>query len=104
MNINHGTVTLKLSSYLVNQVLRHKEVSGIGIIAPSFLTWELGGGEWSASCPDRLTPGERAPGTTLIGELLGPRAGLNAVEERKTFCPYWESNPSIQPAARRYSD
>jgi hypothetical protein len=37
-----------------------------GGIAPSFLTSALDGGKWSASRPDRLTPGERAPGTHWI--------------------------------------
>jgi hypothetical protein len=34
----------------------------------SFLTSVLVGGEWSASCPGRFTPGERAPSTHLRGE------------------------------------
>jgi hypothetical protein len=48
-----------------------------------FLTLALTGGEWSASCPCRFTPGERAPGTHLIGGWVGPRAGLGEVEKRK---------------------
>jgi hypothetical protein len=48
-----------------------------------FLTSVLFGSEWSASRPDRFTPGERAPGTHYIGGWVGPRAGLENVEKRK---------------------
>jgi hypothetical protein len=47
------------------------------------LTSALAGGEWSASRPGRLTPGERAPGTQWIGGWVDPRAGLDNVEKRK---------------------
>jgi hypothetical protein len=40
-------------------------------IAPPFLSWALGEGEWSASRLCRFTPKERAPGTHLIGGLGG---------------------------------
>jgi hypothetical protein len=33
--------------------------------------------------PGRFTPWERAPGTHCIGGWVGPRAGLDAVENRK---------------------
>jgi hypothetical protein len=46
-----------------------------------FLTSALVGGEWSASRPCRLTPGERDPGTHSIGGSVGPRAGLGDVEK-----------------------
>jgi hypothetical protein len=45
-------------------------------------TSALVGGEWSVSRPGRFTPGERAPGTHLIG-WVDPRAGLDDVEKRK---------------------
>jgi hypothetical protein len=47
----------------------------------------LDGGECSASRPCRFIPW-----THLIG-WVGPRAGLDAVEKRKIFCPFRESNP-----------
>jgi hypothetical protein len=50
-----------------------------------FLTSSLIGGEWSASLPGRFTTGERAPGTHCIGAWVGPRAGLDDVEQRKFF-------------------
>jgi hypothetical protein len=43
------------------------------------LTSALDGGEWSASCPGRFTPKERAPGTHWIGGWVGPRAVLDVV-------------------------
>jgi hypothetical protein len=49
----------------------------------SALTSALVGGEWSASCPCRFTPGEKSHGTHLIGGWVGPRAGLDDVEKRK---------------------
>jgi hypothetical protein len=47
------------------------------------LTTALDGGEWSASRPGRFTPRVRAPGIHWIGGLVGPRAGLDAVEKKK---------------------
>jgi hypothetical protein len=46
--------------------------------------------------PGRFIPGERAPGIDWIGGWVGPKLGLDAVEERKIFC-------SACPA-RRYTD
>jgi hypothetical protein len=40
----------------------------------------LGGGEWSASPPSRITPRERT-GTHWIGGWVGLGAGLDAVEK-----------------------
>jgi hypothetical protein len=41
---------------------------------------------------DRFTPGEIAPGTHWIGGCVSPRAGLDALEKRKTL-QRRESNP-----------
>jgi hypothetical protein len=51
---------------------------GVGVQIHIFLTSALVGGEWSASRPCRFTSG-----THWIGGLVGPRAGLDDVEERK---------------------
>jgi hypothetical protein len=48
-----------------------------------FLTSAQDGGEWSASRPGRFPPGETAPGTNWTGVWVGPRAGLDNVENRK---------------------
>jgi hypothetical protein len=58
-----------------------------------FLSLTLGEGERSTSCPGRFTPGETALGICRLGGLVGPRAGLDAVDWRKTSCPCRKSNP-----------
>jgi hypothetical protein len=60
-----------------------KPYGGVDLYVQIFLTSSLAGGEWSASRPGRFTPGERAPGTHLIGGWVDPRAGLDDVEKRK---------------------
>jgi len=47
------------------------------------LTSALDGGEWSASRPGRFTPRVRAPSTPWIRVWVGPRAGPDAVANRK---------------------
>jgi hypothetical protein len=65
-----------------------------------FLT--LVGGEWSASRPGRFTPGEIVPGTLWIGSWVGPRAGLDDVEKRKSLTlPRLELRPLGRPARSR---
>jgi hypothetical protein len=59
---------------------RHENVWESGGIAPSFLTSALDGGEWSASSLDLFSRSEIDPGTHWVGDLVGPRAGLDAVE------------------------
>jgi hypothetical protein len=53
----------------------------------AFLTSALAGSEWSASDSGRFTSGERAQGTQWVGRSVGSRAGLDALEQRKLFCP-----------------
>jgi hypothetical protein len=72
-------------------------------MALSFLTSALEGGEWSASLPGRFTLGERTSRTHWIGSWLDPRAGLNAVENRKILhCR--ESNYDLQSTTYHYTD
>jgi len=49
----------------------------------AFLTLALDGGEWSASLPGSLTPGERTPGAHWIGSWVGPRTSGYDGEENK---------------------
>jgi hypothetical protein len=64
-----------------------------------FLTSALAGGEWSASHSGRFTPGERTPGTHLIGDWVDPGAGLDDVEKRKFLTiPVLELRPLGRPA------
>jgi hypothetical protein len=77
--------------------------TGSGCIDLVLLTSALVLGEWSASCPGRFTPGERAPGTHWIGGWVGPRPGLNDVEKRKFLTlPGLELRP-LSPPARSQS-
>jgi hypothetical protein len=57
------------------------------------LTSGVDGGEWTASRPSCCTHGETAIGTHWIGGSVGPRASLDASEQRKS-CHCWELNPS----------
>jgi hypothetical protein len=52
--------------------------------------------------PTPLPSEKTATGTHWIGDWLGPRAGLDAVEKRKISCPCRDSNPSR--SARSYTD
>jgi hypothetical protein len=58
---------VKLSPWLINYAPRHEDVWGSGVIATSFVTSTLDGGEWSASRPGRFIPEERAPSTRWVG-------------------------------------
>jgi hypothetical protein len=60
-----------------------KAYVGADVYIHIFLTLALAGGEWSASCASRFTPGKRASGTHWIGGWVNPRAGLDNVEKRK---------------------
>jgi hypothetical protein len=60
-----------------------KAYGGVDVYIHIFLTSALAGGESSASCPGPFSPVETAPGTHWIGGWVGPRAGLDDVENRK---------------------
>jgi hypothetical protein len=76
---------------------------GSGGIAPPFLTSALDGGEWSVSRPCRFTPEERAPGTNGIEGWMGLKAGVDAVDKRKS-CSAGKRTVVVQPVVRRYTD
>jgi hypothetical protein len=79
---------------------------GVDVQIHVSLTSTLVGGEWSASLPGRLTPGERASDTHWIGSWVGPRADLYHVQKGKfLILPGLEVLPSVvQPVASRYTD
>jgi hypothetical protein len=71
---------------------------GMDVLIHIFLTLVLVGGDWSASRPDRFTPGKscRYPFDRKLG---GPNAGLDDVEKRKFFIlPGLELRPLSRPA------
>jgi hypothetical protein len=53
----------------------------------AFLILTLRGGAWSASRLGCFTLGKIVSGTYWIGEGVGPRAGLNAVQKRENLFP-----------------
>jgi hypothetical protein len=60
------------------QGLSHEEVIGSEMWLRAFLTQALDGGEWSASCPGRFTPRERAH--HWIGGWTDSRNGLDLLK------------------------
>jgi hypothetical protein len=83
-----------------------KTYGGVDVLTHSSLTSALARGEWSASWPGRFTSGKRAPDTHWIGDLVGPRAGLDDMKKSK-FLPHRDSNSDpmvVQPVARRYTN
>jgi len=65
---------------IITEEHEFKAYWGNGGIVPRILDLCLDSGEWSASHPGRFTPKQRAPGTHWIGDWVGPRVGLDAVE------------------------
>jgi hypothetical protein len=57
-----------------------KAYGGVDVQIRIYLTSALVGREWSASRPDRFTPGGRAPGTHWIGGWVDPRDVENNIE------------------------
>jgi hypothetical protein len=71
---------------------------GVDVYIHIFLTSALVGVEWSASRLGPFNPGDRALGTHLI-ECLGPRTGLDDMEERKVLpLPELGLHPLCRPA------
>jgi hypothetical protein len=60
-----------------------KAYGGVDVYIHVFLTSALVGDEWSTSRHGRFTHEERAPGTNWIGGGVGPRTGLDVVDNRK---------------------
>jgi hypothetical protein len=76
-----------------------KVYRGVDVWIHFFFTLALVGGEWSASRPCRLTPGERALGVNWITGWVDPRVCLADVEKRKFLTlPGLELRPFGHPA------
>jgi hypothetical protein len=66
---------------------------GMEVQLHAFLTTALDGGEWPASqLGAALSPGKEPPVTHWIGDLVGPRTGLDTVVKRKIPSPCRDSN------------
>jgi hypothetical protein len=76
-----------------------KVSGGVDVQIHIVLTSVLVGGEWSASCSDRFTPG-----THCTGGWVGSRAGLDDVEKRKFLILLGLELRPLQPIASRYTD
>jgi hypothetical protein len=68
-----------------------KAYGGVDIWVHVFFISALVGDNWSASLPDRFTPGERASGILRIGGWVGPGTGLDYMKKRKSS-HYQDSN------------
>jgi hypothetical protein len=79
---------VKLPLCLINYAPCHEDVWGSGGIAPQFLTSALDRGERSVPTP------LCSQGDNWVGDWVGPRTSLDAVEYRNISCLYWELNPS----------
>jgi hypothetical protein len=76
-----------------------KAYVGVDVYIHIFLTSALAGGEWSASRPGLITPGESARGTHWIGGLVNNRAGMDDVGKRRFLTlPRLELRPFVRPA------
>jgi hypothetical protein len=76
-----------------------KAYRGVDVESHIFLASTLVGGERSDWRPCHFSPGERAPGTYWIRGWVGPRAGLDEVENRKFLAlPGLELRPLGRPA------
>jgi hypothetical protein len=69
-----------------------KTYGGVYVKVHVLLTAALFGGEWSASHPCRLTPGERPP-CPLHRRLGGPKAGPRRREDEKYLAPTGTRTP-----------
>jgi hypothetical protein len=62
-------------------------------MAPPFLASALDKGDWSASHPNHVTPGEEAPSTPSDRRLVGPQRWSGHCGVKKNFLPL----PGIEP-------
>jgi hypothetical protein len=83
-----------------------KAYGGVDVQRHIFLTSALVGGEWSASRPDRFTPGERAPSTHWTGGWVGTEP-VWTTWRRENSLPYQGLNSDplvVQPIASHYTN
>jgi hypothetical protein len=89
----------------MNYAPRYEDVCMGEGITPSFSTLELDGGEWSVLRPCRFTSGKGAAGThCTIGGWVGPRGGLDSVENGKFLARAGKRTPAVELVVRLYTD
>jgi hypothetical protein len=82
---------------LINEEPRHKDASGSGGIAPTFLASSLdGSGELHE-------PGKEPPVPHFMGWVV-PRAGLDAMEKRTIPASTKNRTPAVHSISRRYTE
>jgi hypothetical protein len=89
--------------YLCNYEQRRDGIRWSGGIPPLIFTSTVGGAEWSASRPGRITSGKVYPAPIWIKDWVGPRASLDATKKRN-FAPTWNWIPTVQPVTRLHTD
>jgi hypothetical protein len=63
-------------------------------MTPPFLTSSLDTVVWAHSWTCHITIGETSSGTNCIGSWVGPRAGLDIMDKRKSFVPAGNLTPT----------
>jgi hypothetical protein len=98
----HWTFHIHVLSWWMycSTICRHSVYVGVEAYLHSLLTSTLYGRQWSALRCGRFTIWVRAPGTHLVGGWLGPRAGLEVLENRNISCPCRESKHDISVVQR----
>jgi hypothetical protein len=77
------TLTLTVPVLTLTKHYAMKASGRVDLWIHVFLSSALVGGEWSASRPCHLIPGERAPGTHWTGAWVGPTAGVEDMDKWK---------------------
>jgi hypothetical protein len=80
-----------------------KAQGGVDLYTHIFLTSAQFGGEWTTSSPCLFTFREKAPGTHLIRGWVGPRAGLDCMEDREFLLLTGLELLPLGPPARKQS-
>jgi hypothetical protein len=90
-----ANVEMSLQAIIVlNQVPGHEDGE-----LHLFATPTLEAGEWSASCPCLFIPRGRVSTTHWIGDIMGPRVGLDEVEMRKLYALSENRTPISRPSS-----
>jgi hypothetical protein len=74
-----------------------KVYGGMEVQLQLFSAWSLEGGKWSASFSNSITPRKRVIVTHCIGNWVGPRASLDALEKRQYLIPARNQTRFLRP-------